>query len=159
MAKGPSKATVILNEAGQRVQTAKNQVLEAEGVLAQAAAALRAHLEAYEALEKALTPKPRKKAATAPPAQAKPPTVKKEKEAAKVEGGNGVDLEPENFGSRCGVCGNGEQYQDHFQPSPNYHPFDSPAKNAGKKSKQKAAAASSTASTETSSVAAIGAGS
>lgn len=25
--------------------------------------------------------------------------------------------------SRCGVCGNDEDYQDHFQPSPHYHEF------------------------------------
>lgn len=27
---------------------------------------------------------------------------------------------------KCGICGNPEEYQDHFQPSPNYHPFEAP---------------------------------
>jgi hypothetical protein len=38
----------------------------------------------------------------------------------------------------CGVCGNPQDYQDHFKPSPNYHEFDPPKSvaRAGRKSKQ-----------------------
>lgn len=96
--------------------------------------------------KKRRTRKPR----TGLPAQA---SDKKDKEAEKVEGSNGADLEPEEFGPRCGVCGHGEQYQDHFQPSPNYHPFDAPV--ADKKLKKKRADANITQSSETSATSAL----
>lgn len=28
------------------------------------------------------------------------------------------------YQQRCGTCGNAFGYEDHFQPSPNYHEFD-----------------------------------
>lgn len=39
----------------------------------------------------------------------------------------------------CTACGNTEDYQDHFKPSPHYHPFGSPssAKSATKRSSSK----------------------
>lgn len=32
----------------------------------------------------------------------------------------------EDDGPKCGICGNPEDYQDHFKPSPNYHEFVGP---------------------------------
>jgi hypothetical protein len=54
-----------------------------------------------------------------------------------------IDAEP-----ICGACGNAEDYQDHFKPSPHYHPFQS-APSAKKRSSAKGAAQSSTANSVT----------
>jgi hypothetical protein len=48
----------------------------------------------------------------------------------------------------CKICGNEAGYTDHFQPSPNYHPFESPAKSAGGRSSRKGSGTKSAASSE-----------
>lgn len=56
----------------------------------------------------------------------------------------------QNGGPICGACGHEEDYQDHFRPSPHYHPFESPsrAKGAGKKSRPREAHTLSVPSSE-----------
>lgn len=51
-------------------------------------------------------------------------------------------------GPVCTICYHTEDYEDHSRPSPHYHPFEPPVAAAGKKSRQKTAATSSTANTE-----------
>lgn len=102
--------------------------------------------------------KPRKKrTAKSLKAQSLENVIKSSHEA-RADSNGGADIEPEDFGPRCGVCGHGEQYQDHFEPSPNYHPFDSPVVSAEKKSRRKGAAANITQNSEIEKGAAISAG-
>lgn len=56
----------------------------------------------------------------------------------------------------CNICGNEEDFQDHKQPSPNYHPFvsSSSARPAGEKSSTNGDEASSEIDSENASVAA-----
>jgi hypothetical protein len=119
--KRETKAFRILNQARERMEIARQNVESAEGQLGIANAALNAHTMAYYALEKELAPTPRK---TAKKPAASTPTTKEQP--------TGKDL-------ICGVCGNDQDYQDHFQPSPNYHEFDPPKSvaRAPRKSKPK----------------------
>ena len=75
----------------------------------------------------------------------KPPAPSVEKRSSRKSGAGGstpnievvkesVTSAPKATAGLCGVCGNEEGYQDHFQPSPNYHELE-----VGKKSKTNAA--------------------
>lgn len=60
------------------------------------------------------------------------PATGKQSDAPLLTGANEEIDEPES-GDLCGVCAHNEAYQDHFQPSPNYHTFEAPkAKRAAK---------------------------
>lgn len=160
MAKGPSKANLILMEARQRLSVAQQNVETAEGQLGIARAALNAHRMAYDALEKALAPKPRKKAAQSQPAQL---TDKKEKEAAKADAPKSNDQLCTAMVPGLNVeCGEPEENRIHDITAgyASYHPFESSAPVAEKRSRRKGVAASSIPSTETNSenVLAAGAG-
>lgn len=106
MSKRQTKAEVILLEARQRLVDARDAMTDAESKLNAARAAVTAHQLAYDALEKALAPKPRKK-----PDKPGPDAQK--------------DL-PVDKPVLCDACGNLADYQDHFKPSPNYHEFQAP---------------------------------
>jgi len=56
---------------------------------------------------------------------------------------------PEEQGPKCVACGHVEDYEDHSQPSPHYHPFAPPAQSAGKRSSANSEGMSSIASSET----------
>jgi hypothetical protein len=55
----------------------------------------------------------------------------------------------EETGPKCIACGHVEDYEDHQQPSPHYHPFTLPAQSVGKRSSANGKDKSSTASSET----------
>ena len=101
-----TKASRILNDSARRVEIARTRKDIAQAQLNEATAALDALRDAHDALEKELTPKPRKKP-TPPPAPAQ------------------KDL-PTEKAVLCGACGNAEGYQDHFPPSPHFHEFVAP---------------------------------
>lgn len=113
MAKRQTKADVILSEARARAESAKSKVNELQADLYAAQSAFNAHYESLAHLEKALAPKPRKKVVKEVPTQKNLPTDTKE--------------------PLCGTCGNAEDYQDHFQPSPDYHEFEAPTVKAKQK--------------------------
>jgi hypothetical protein len=54
--------------------------------------------------------------------------IKNSLEQGKQAAANAGDLDfaDNEAGPKCGTCGNAEDYQDHFQPSPNYHEFEAP---------------------------------
>jgi hypothetical protein len=60
--RGQTKAEAILSEARQRITEAEFRVRIIQEDLSGALAALQAHKDSYDALEKHLAPKPRKKA-------------------------------------------------------------------------------------------------
>lgn len=74
MPKPQTRAELILSEARQRVETARARVRSVQEDLSAAKAVLEAHSDAYQALEKALTPKPRRR--STPAAQASLPETK-----------------------------------------------------------------------------------
>ena len=121
MAKRITKYEHVLMEARTRVLTARNQVHVAESVLSQATAALRAHQDAYDALEKALTPTPRK-ASTKKSASAKAPQDP-----------------PADKNAKCGICGNPFNHADHDRAYIKSHDFEpsKPVVRATRKLKQK----------------------
>jgi hypothetical protein len=129
MAKRETKADLILGEARRRVDRAEVEVRSARLKLHTAEAALEAHTESLVSLEHSLAPTPRK---TAKKKEAPPPTLLPE-DGAK---------EP-----MCVVCGHGVDYQDHFQPSPAYHPFASSVRTAGRRSSRKGSATQSEVTT------------
>jgi len=138
-----TKADRILNDARERLRVASENVETAEYQLGIARAAQSAHRMALEALERELAPTPRrtsKKPATGPVASKEPQP--------------GKEL-------LCGVCGNAEDFQDHYQPSPNYHIFDvgKLAARVPRKSRQKSESAPSTPNIEGETVNVIGASS
>ena len=99
--------------------------------------------EAHRALVSELAPTPRKtsKKPAASPVAPKEPQPGKE--------------------LLCGVCGNAEDFQDHYQPSPNYHIFDvgKLAARLPRKSRQKSEATNSIPNIEGETVNVIGASS
>lgn len=146
-----TKADRILNDAGMR---------NAQSALNTAKETLRVLQEAYDALEKELTPKPRTRAATASASQAsqaKPANTKAPKADARSNGQlciakiPGLDVE----------CGDPEDNRVHDKNAgyAGYHPFEPPAQPAEKKSKKKAAAARATQNSEIEKAAVISAGS
>lgn len=50
-------------------------------------------------------------------------------------------------GPVCTICSHTEDYEDHSEPSPHYHPFQPPVRNAAGESSTNGAGASTTAST------------
>lgn len=132
MSKRETKASRILNHARERMEIARQNVETAEGQLGIANAALNAHTMAYNALEKELAPTPRK-------------TAKKPAASAPLQKEEPIGKDP-----ICGVCGNGQDFQDHFKPAPNYHEFEGPkpVARAPRKSKPKLEAPASTPSIE-----------
>ena len=133
----------ILNDARERLRVATEYVETAETQLGIARAAQSAHRMAYDALERELAPTPRKtsKKPAASPVAPKEPQPGKE--------------------LLCGVCGNAEDFQDHYQPSPNYHIFDvgKLAARLPRKSRQKSEATNSIPNIEGETVNVIGASS
>lgn len=57
-------------------------------------------------------------------------------------------------GPLCAICAHEEDYEDHAQPSPHYHPFAPPAPTAGKQSSRNGVARQSAAGSEIEKVAA-----
>jgi hypothetical protein len=49
----------------------------------------------------------------------------------------------------CTTCGHVEDYEDHFQPSPHYHPFAPPASDAGRQSRRQSSSVAPAPSLET----------
>lgn len=131
MGKPTTKSESILLEAHNRISGAQAAVSLAERALEVARASLDAHREAFNALEKALVSKPRKKSIASTPMQTPLPT--------------------EETGPMCNICHHGEDYMDHLGPSPNRHDFEPPKSvaRAQRKSKQKVEATSSDQSSET----------
>lgn len=138
MAKRTTKAQAILNELRNRMQKAQNEVVLAEQQLSAALAIAKFHEENYGLLEAALAPKPRSpksQKSTAPSAEKKSsrkgaaqtliPSIAGETESV---GTVSRQSEKVHLPVACLICGYDEDYQDHFQPSPNYHAFDSSAK-------------------------------
>jgi hypothetical protein len=82
-------------------------------------------------------------------------SLEAQKKASTISADQGDDSGP-----LCGTCGNTEDFQDHFRPSPNYHEFEGPkpVARAGRKSKQKPGETSSAPSSEIESETAIAAG-
>lgn len=76
-----TKAEVILIEARSRVAGALAAVSVAETALEVAKATLHAHRETFDALEKSLVSRPRKKSVAAAPAQTQLPTEEAKKAA------------------------------------------------------------------------------
>lgn len=107
MAKRQTKADRILNESAMRLAAARIRVDNAQSELNTARATRDALQEAHNALERELTPKPRKK-----PDDKQAPAAQKDLPADKP--------------ALCVACGNESTYADHFQPSPNYHEFQAP---------------------------------
>jgi hypothetical protein len=132
MSKRETKASRILNQARVRMEIARQNLETAEGQLGIARAALNARTMAYNALEKELAPTPRK-AAKKPTINAPAPTEQ------------ATDKDP-----ICGICGDAQDYQDHFQPSPNYHEIEGPklVARVPRKSKQKSEGTNSTPNIE-----------
>lgn len=145
-----TKASRILNDLAMRLEAARMRRHTAQSQLNTAVATHDALQDAYDALEKELTPTPRKKAKGA---------AQKDKTTdAKAKASNGADEENEDAGPICDTCGNVKGFQDHHQPSPNYHPFESTARSAGKRSSRKGAGTGSTVNSETSSAGALAVG-
>lgn len=136
MPKRITKAEQILRELAQR---SKHAMDTAANELDIASAIYNAHYDALTRLEQARESKPQKKAKK--PSASAPAPLPADKEA------------------KCGICGNPEDFQDHFQPSPNYHPFDPPKSvaRAVRKSRQKKGTESSVPSSEIETVAATSA--
>lgn len=136
-----TNADRILSEARERLNAARLDVDIAADKLNLANAAMKAHLEAYNALEKALTPKPRKKAEpkASAPKQAEPKAQKDPK---------------------CGICYEVADHENHDTRYLSSHPFDAPksAQRAGRRSSRKGAAEKSTASSEIEKETALGVG-
>jgi hypothetical protein len=113
-----TKADRILSAAKERMDVARSGVETAEGQLGIARATFSAHEQAYYALLRELTPKPRKKA--------------EPKQAAKpAENGSKPAKEP-----MCGVCHQPKDHDDHrVGEYLSAHEFEPPK--AGRKAKQK----------------------
>lgn len=147
-----TKASQILNDAAMRLEAAKIRERAAQSEWNVATAALVAHQDAYDSLEQALTPKPRKKPATPPQA---PSTTTKAPKA---------DI---NSNARCtdqvpGLdvpCGELETNRIHDQTAgyASYHPFASSVPSATRRSSRKGSGTGSEVVSETSKGAAAGA--
>src|SRR5690349_7672565 len=130
MPKRITKYEQILSDARARVDAAKSELnrlhlaaTAASAAVEVAAAELRGHVAAYEALERTLTPTPRKA------------STKKKQDPSPAA----PTLLPDNEVKEpmCIACGHGPDYQDHFQPAPAYHPFESSARTASRRSSRK----------------------
>jgi hypothetical protein len=122
-----TNADQVLSEARERLAAAEQVEIDAAAELRLASTIVGVHRANLAAAEKLLAPKPRNKV---DPKPERPQTAKPKKEP---------EDQQEEKEVLCGACGNVEGYQDHFQPSPNYHKFDRPK--TEKKAKQKSAAA------------------
>jgi len=133
MSRRNTKADKILNDSAMRLEAARMRRHSAQSALNTAIAVFEAVQAAHDALEKDLAPTPRK---TAKKPAASPPAKKEQ---------------PLGKDPICGVCGNPQDFQDHFAPSPNYHEFEGPkpVARAGRKSRQKPDPAPSGQSSET----------
>ena len=60
----------------------------------------------------------------------KKPEKKKKDAQASLTLQSSAETKPAKGEPICGICGNEADYQDHFQPSPNYHVFESGKKKA-----------------------------
>jgi DNA repair exonuclease SbcCD ATPase subunit len=133
MARRNTKADRILNESAMRLEAARMRVDLAQSQLNTARAVLEAVQVAHEALEKELTPTPRKastkKATASASAQQDPPADKD---------------------AKCGICGNPPDHADHDRTYVRSHDFEAPKPvvRAGRKSRTKPGDTSSAASSE-----------
>jgi hypothetical protein len=133
MSKRETKAERILNDSAMRLEAALIRLRTAQAVVSQRQAIAEALEEAHKALEKELAPTPRK-------------TAKKPAASPQAQKEQSLSKDP-----ICGVCGNPQDFQDHFHPSPNYHDFEGPkpVARAPRKSRQKSEPAPSGQSSET----------
>ena len=109
MAKRITKYEQILNEANFRVVEARRQVDVAGSVLDKAMATLHAYEDAYHALEKVLTPTPRKASTKK---QASAPAQK--------------EATPFDTDAKCGICGHTADHSDHDRNYIKSHDFEGP---------------------------------
>ena len=123
-AKRTTKYEQVLNDARGRVEAAKaalancqKRVAEASAERDIAAAELRGHVAAYEALQAALTPTPRKVSKKPSPSP------------------QALNQPMRDNGAKCGVCGNKKAFDDHQPGARDFHEFDAAKPAAGKSAK------------------------
>ncbi|HEX2879856.1 MAG TPA: hypothetical protein VHO25_10030 [Polyangiaceae bacterium] len=107
MAKRITKYESVLSEARERVEVAGARVEELEQDLATATAVFQALNKSYLALQRSLTPTPRK-TSTKKASTASAPTPK----------------EPAEKEAKCGVCGNPREHSDQDRAYLKSHDFD-----------------------------------
>jgi hypothetical protein len=139
-------AAVVLEELQTQIGFAKRALAEVEAEYAEvvtrvevARAELHVHQAIYEGLAARLAPQPRQSSSKSNSGMARAvgnslkPANRSAKKARKKRGvitgdshGDGEAVKP----VLCGACGNVEDYEDHAQPSPHYHPFESSVRGA-----------------------------
>lgn len=130
MARRNTKAEAILGLSQTRIDKAQMEYDAAVDVVGRCAAKLEAYKDMHRDLAASLAPKPRGRSTPAPTVEKKSsrkraqPELVPNTEANTASASSASKKPSEQSENLCGICGNNEDFQDHFKPSPNFHEFE-----------------------------------